>query len=573
MITVKVSHGSSQHEISVPAQSTFGNSRIPSTMFSAVVFFDLNGVYLMGFEVGELKRLLSGVTGLDPKGLRLLFRGKEKEDEECLHRAGVKDMSKLILLENPASKDIEIKEMEPKNDGPACKETDLGEMKTDNEDPISEETMTHKEDPAGVEMKLEQTKLDKEIFKAWEAISKVKGDVDKLAEKVFFIESAVQSGTIVQEKEIIMLTELLMVQLLKLDGIKAEGEAKMRRRNEVGSDPRKKLKASEVMDIVRSVSGNLGLYRGIGWSTLGRIPGVGARFGVFELMSAFYKDGREDNYIDVSEAFLGGITAGFVESFISTPFELIKLREQVYGASRLTATPSTTTSHVTPTSTFVARLLRGYSPHKNVWDCTLGLLSTLPTKHSNMVGALREYPWMLTGSGKPPAVYEVRKPLHIISLEGYHALWRGLRPTIVRDCVFGGMFFSCWQFLHLEMLHWKSMAMDPPPRYYEEIGPVSPFASSLAAGVSGSIAAAASHVFDTAKSRSQCTVTPKYVSMEWSLIKWKQPGYWFERFAGIQPLDRNLLFRGISLRMARSGFASFAIVGSYFFAIDHLIAR
>lgn len=46
-------------------------------------------------------------------------------------------------------------------------------------------------------------------------------------------------------------------------------------------------------------------------------------------------------------------------------------------------------------------------------------------------------------------------------------------------------------------------------RYDEEIGPLSPLAVSLAAGFSGSVAAAASHGFDTAKSRSQCTVLPK----------------------------------------------------------------
>ena len=38
---------------------------------------------------------------------------------------------------------------------------------------------------------------------------------------------------------------------------------------------------------------------------------------------------------------------------------------------------------------------------------------------------------------------------------------------------------------------------------------MSTLAVSLAAGFSGSVAAAASHCFDTAKSRSQCTVLPK----------------------------------------------------------------
>lgn len=42
-----------------------------------------------------------------------------------------------------------------------------------------------------------------------------------------------------------------------------------------------------------------------------------------------------------------------------------------------------------------------------------------------------------------------------------------------------------------------------------EIGPVSPLATSFAAGFSGSVASVASHCFDTAKTRSQCIVIPK----------------------------------------------------------------
>lgn len=47
----------------------------------------------------------------------------------------------------------------------------------------------------------------------------------------------------------------------------------------------------------------------------------------------------------------------------------------------------------------------------------------------------------------------------------------------------------------------------------EEIGPLSPLTVSVAAGFSSSIAAAASHCFDTAKSRSQCIVLPKVFSL------------------------------------------------------------
>ena len=47
---------------------------------------------------------------------RLLFRGKEKDDDECLHIAGVEDTSKIILLEDPASKERKFEEMRKHQD-------------------------------------------------------------------------------------------------------------------------------------------------------------------------------------------------------------------------------------------------------------------------------------------------------------------------------------------------------------------------------------------------------------------------------------------------------------------------
>lgn len=45
---------------------------------------------------------------------------------------------------------------------------------------------------------------------------------------------SVRGGTKVPEKEFDISTELLMRQLLKLDGVEAEGEAKLQRKAEVG---------------------------------------------------------------------------------------------------------------------------------------------------------------------------------------------------------------------------------------------------------------------------------------------------------------------------------------------------
>ncbi|KAL7001957.1 hypothetical protein U1Q18_003105 [Sarracenia purpurea var. burkii] len=337
---------------------------------------------------------------------------------------------------------------------------------------------------------------------------------------------------------------------------------------QVGSDSNKQLTTAHVLDRVKSLSGNSGLYSGVGWLTVGRILGVGARFGTYEIMTAFYKDGREYNDVYVSEALMAGIVAGAVESLVSSPFELIKLRAQVTSASRIPS--STAVTERAAVSPFLGRLLPRYSPDMRTLNHSVGLLSTLTTKNPNIIGALKEYPWMMTGSGRPPSVCDVRRPLDVITFEGWGALWRGLRSGVVRDSIFGGIFFSSWQFLHQAMLTWKAVNMDPSPRFDEDVGPLSPLAVSLAAGFSGSIAAAASHCFDTAKSRSLCIVLPKHISMERRFLKWKQPGKRFERFTGIHPADRNILFRGIWLRMARSGVASFMMVGSYFWAINNL---
>ncbi|XP_024019000.1 BAG family molecular chaperone regulator 4 [Morus notabilis] len=159
MIKINVSHGPAHYELFVSAHSTFG----------------------------DIKKALLYKTGLAPNEQRLLFRGKEKEDEEHLHMAGVKDNSKLLLLEDPASQ----------------------------------------------ERKLEELNNSCEMSNACEAVAEVRAEVANLAERVAALEVAVGNGTKVAEKEFDVTTELLMRQLLKLDGIEAEGEAKMQRKAEV----------------------------------------------------------------------------------------------------------------------------------------------------------------------------------------------------------------------------------------------------------------------------------------------------------------------------------------------------
>ncbi|XP_015581670.1 BAG family molecular chaperone regulator 4 isoform X2 [Ricinus communis] len=80
-----------------------------------------------------------------------------------------------------------------------------------------------------------------EMSKAFQAIAQVRDEVSAL-------EVAVNCGTKVANEEFVVPSELLMRQLLKLDTIEAEGEAKMQRKAEV----RRIQNFHEVLDDLKS---------------------------------------------------------------------------------------------------------------------------------------------------------------------------------------------------------------------------------------------------------------------------------------------------------------------------------
>nr|XP_033508745.1 BAG family molecular chaperone regulator 4 isoform X2 [Nicotiana tomentosiformis] len=177
-ITIKVSYASQDFDLPVPYEFTFG----------------------------EVKSVISQIIGLEPKVQKLLFRGKEKEDHEYLHLAGVKDNSKVLVMEE--------KTVEDKNP--------------------------------------EEVKLTTEISRGAEAVYEVRKEVDKLSEQVSAVQTVVFGGSNVEDKDIICLTEMLMRQLLKLDGIDAEGEGKVQRKMEV----RRVQSLVETMDAVKARNAN-----------------------------------------------------------------------------------------------------------------------------------------------------------------------------------------------------------------------------------------------------------------------------------------------------------------------------
>lgn len=176
----------------------------------------------------------------------------------------------------------------------------------------------------------------------------------------------------------------------------------------------------------------------------------------------YFADGREYDYVYVPEALLAGMVAGAAEAVVNTPFELLKLRAQLGSASFKRHSSTNAVQNVNPV---ISKLLCGYAPNMKSWNHTISLLSVLPNKNSGMVDALKRYPWMLTGSGRAPLASDVQTLANVISLEGWSVLRRGLRSGIIRDSVFGGIFFSTWQFFHIAMLDWKASSIDPPPRY------------------------------------------------------------------------------------------------------------
>eukprot|EP00249_Psilotum_nudum_P030631 c43433_g1_i1 orf=652-1437(+) len=158
-IKLKVSYGLSVHEVSIVPHASFG----------------------------DLKKILAPETGLQPKDQRLHFRGKERDSNHYLHVVGVKDKSKIILVEDPISR----------------------------------------------ERRLQETRRNEQIGRACKAIANVKQEVDKLAEQISMLDGIIRSGSTVAENELETITEMLMCHLLKLDGIKADGEAKVQRRVQV----------------------------------------------------------------------------------------------------------------------------------------------------------------------------------------------------------------------------------------------------------------------------------------------------------------------------------------------------
>lgn len=158
-IRVRVKYASIYHEIHINSQATFG----------------------------ELKKLLTGPTGLHHQDMKVYYKDKERDSKEFLDMVGVKDKSKLVLEEDPLSQEKRYLEM----------------------------------------------RKNAKMEKAAKSISAISLEVDRLAGQVSALESVISKGGRVAEKTVITLIESLMGELIKLDGIVADGDVKLQRKMQV----------------------------------------------------------------------------------------------------------------------------------------------------------------------------------------------------------------------------------------------------------------------------------------------------------------------------------------------------
>ncbi|CAI0463380.1 unnamed protein product [Linum tenue] len=158
-------------------------------------------------KTGELKKMLTGPTGLHHQDQKLIYKDKERDSKAFLDMTGVKDKSKMVLLEDPISQEKRYLEM----------------------------------------------RKNAKMEKASKSISEISLEVDRLAGRVSALESVISKGGKVAEKDVLSLIELLMNELLKLDGIMGDGDVKLQRKLQV----KRVQKYVETLDMLKVKNSSL----------------------------------------------------------------------------------------------------------------------------------------------------------------------------------------------------------------------------------------------------------------------------------------------------------------------------
>lgn len=154
---------------------------------------------------GELKKLMSEKTGLHPDDQKVVYKGREADSKEFLDMVGVRDRSKMAMLE----------------------------------------------DPSAQARRLIEERRNAKAQRAAKAVSRISLDVDKLASKVSALETIVNKGGRVVEADVVTLTEALMNELVRLDAVAAEGDVRAQRRIQ----EKRVQKHVEALDAIRAKNG------------------------------------------------------------------------------------------------------------------------------------------------------------------------------------------------------------------------------------------------------------------------------------------------------------------------------
>ncbi|KVI04752.1 BAG family molecular chaperone regulator 2-like [Cynara cardunculus var. scolymus] len=182
-IRVRVKYRSIYHEIFISSQATFG----------------------------ELKKMLTGPTGLHHEDQKLMYKDKERASKTFLDAVGVKDKSKMVLVEDPISQ----------------------------------------------EKRYLEARKNAKMEKAAKSVSEISLEVDRLAGQVSALESVISKGGKVAEKMVSNLIELLMNQLLKLDEIMVDGDVNLQKKMQVERVQRY-VETLDVLKVKNSTAGNKG---------------------------------------------------------------------------------------------------------------------------------------------------------------------------------------------------------------------------------------------------------------------------------------------------------------------------
>ncbi|KAI3517640.1 hypothetical protein L1887_16855 [Cichorium endivia] len=179
-IRVRVKYRSIYHEIVISSQATFG----------------------------ELKKMLTGPTGLHHEDQKLMYKDKERASKTYLDAVGVKDKSKMVLEEDAISK----------------------------------------------EKRYIEARKTAKIEKAGKLLSEISLEVDRLAGQLSALQSVISKGGKVAEKMVSNLIELLMNQLIKLDEIKVDGgDVNLKKKKQV-ERVQKYVETLDVMKIKNSTN-------------------------------------------------------------------------------------------------------------------------------------------------------------------------------------------------------------------------------------------------------------------------------------------------------------------------------